>query len=371
MHGDDPRHRRAHQSVLTIADTRFGTRGAREEEGLGTPPRVLAIGVFDDTATPPTLLHGPTWTGLHFLEQLDMSRDRRTLDLRGGVLFRELPAEPVPLRTLRFASLARPGCFGMRAEGAVDWLERATRSLPATDGTFLRTQHGDLSRAQTETGAGGLIAATMVQRVRNASGRRVVERLAFYAADPDGRPAMDRAKAGLAEADRLGFEALLTEHRTAWARRWDDALVSIDGDPEVQLAVRFSLFQLMASVPTDGEAAVGARGVSGPSYRGHVLSGDADVFALPFFAATCPPAARVMLEYRLRRLGPAYRAAAERELQGLRDLPVAVCRHRRGRHAQGGHAAAGASDPDLHGRARRAHRGGRRLGGVAVRGVDR
>ena len=81
--------------------------------------------------------------------------------------------------------------------------------------------------------------------------------------------------------------------------------------------MRFSLFQLMASVPTDGEAAVGARGVSGPSYRGHVFW-DADVFALPFFAATCPPAARAMLEYRLRRLGPAYRAAAERGLRGAR-----------------------------------------------------
>ena len=318
VHGDDPRHRRAHQSLLTIADTRFGTRGVREEEGLGSLPRVLAVGVFDDTTTPSTLLQGPTWTGLHLLEPLDISRDRRTLDLRGGVLARELAAEPVPLRTLRFASLARPGCFAMRAEGAVDWLHTGHSLIPpVTDGTFVRTQLGHLSRAQTETGAGGLIAATTVQRERNARGRRVVERLAFYAADPDGRPAMDTASAGLAEADRLGFEALLAEHRTAWARRWDDALVCIDGDPDAQLAVRFSLFQLMANVPTDGEAAVGARGVSGASYRGHVFW-DADVFALPFFAATCPPAARAMLEYRLRRLGPAYRAAAERHLRGVR-----------------------------------------------------
>src|SRR5205823_5013249 len=65
VHGDDPRLRRAHQSVLTVADTRFGTRGVREEEGLGTLPRVLAVGVFDDTADPPTLLEGPAWTGLH------------------------------------------------------------------------------------------------------------------------------------------------------------------------------------------------------------------------------------------------------------------------------------------------------------------
>jgi trehalose/maltose hydrolase-like predicted phosphorylase len=318
VNGDDRTRGRAHQSVLTVADTRFGTRGVREEEGLGSTPRVLAVGVFDDTATPPTLLHGPAWTALDLLEQLDTSRDRRTLDLRGGVLFREVAADPVPLRTLRFASLARPGCFAMRAEGAVDWLHAGQALIPpATDGTFVRTQMGDLAEAHTDTGAGGFIAATTVQRERNASGRRVVERLAFYAADPDGRPVMDAAKAGLAEADRLGFDALLAEHRTAWARRWDDALVCIDGDPDLQLAVRFSLFHLMANVPTDGEAAVGARGVSGPSYRGHVFW-DADVFTLPFFAATHPPAARAMLEYRLRRLGPAYRAATERGLRGAR-----------------------------------------------------
>ncbi len=318
IHGDDPRQRRAHQSLLTVADTRFGTRGVREEDGLGSLPLVLAVGVFDNTATPPTLLAGPTWTGLDLLEPVDTRRDRRTLDLRGGVLFRESSGEPVPLRTLRFASLARPGCFAMRAEGGVEWL-RTSQALipPANDGTFVRTQRGDLSHAHADTGAGGLIAAATVQRERHAGGRRVVDRLAFYAADPDGRPMLDAAKAGLTEADRLGFDALLREHRSAWARRWDDALVCIDGDPDLELAVRFSLFQLMASVPTDGEAAVGARGVSGPSYRGHVFW-DADVFALPFFAATCPPAARAMLEYRLRRLGPAYRAAAERGLRGAR-----------------------------------------------------
>ena len=39
--GDDPAQRRAHQALLTVADTRFGTRGIREEEGLGALPRVL------------------------------------------------------------------------------------------------------------------------------------------------------------------------------------------------------------------------------------------------------------------------------------------------------------------------------------------
>jgi beta-phosphoglucomutase family hydrolase len=316
--GDDRVHRRAHNALLTVADTRFGTRGIREEQGLGVLPRVLAGGVFDDSDEPPALLEGPGWTGLHLLEPVDLRRDRRTLDLRTGVLYREQAAAPVPLRSLRFAALARPGCFVLRAEGAPEWLQAGTAlTPPATDGTFERRQLGDRSAAATRTDAGGAIVAATVQRERVAAGRRIVDRLASFVGDPDGRDRAQEASEGLEQAARIGFADLLAEQRAAWASRWDDALVCIDGDPEIELAVRFGLFHLMASVPTSGEAVVGPRGLSGPSYRGHVFW-DADVFVLPFLAATCPPAARAMLEYRIRRLDPAQQEAARRGYAGAR-----------------------------------------------------
>ena len=73
----------------------------------------------------------------------------------------------------------------------------------------------------------------------------------------------------------------------------------------------------MASVGDHGEAAVGARGLSGPAYRGHVFW-DSDVFVLPFLAATHPPAARAMLEYRIRRLPAALEAARRLGRMGAR-----------------------------------------------------
>ena len=84
----------------------------------------------------------------------------------------------------------------------------------------------------------------------------------------------------------------------------------VDGDDELQLRIRTGLYHLMA-VGDAGESAVGARGITGHAYRGHVFW-DADLFVLPFLAATHPAAARSMLEYRLRRL-PAARAAARAE----------------------------------------------------------
>jgi trehalose/maltose hydrolase-like predicted phosphorylase len=73
----------------------------------------------------------------------------------------------------------------------------------------------------------------------------------------------------------------------------------------------------MSAVGTGAESALGARGLSGDGYRGHVFW-DSDVFALPFLAASCPAAARAMLGYRINRLGSAIERARELGLQGAK-----------------------------------------------------
>jgi trehalose/maltose hydrolase-like predicted phosphorylase len=70
-------------------------------------------------------------------------------------------------------------------------------------------------------------------------------------------------------------------------------------------------------VGEDGETALGARGLTGPGYRGHVFW-DADVYVLPFLAATRPRAARTLLEYRARRLPAAFREAHASGRDGAR-----------------------------------------------------
>jgi trehalose/maltose hydrolase-like predicted phosphorylase len=153
--------------------------------------------------------------------------------------------------------------------------------------------------------------------VRDADGVRVLDRIASYTADPDRRPRRRDALAKVRLAADADFDRLLKEHREAWASRWEDADVVVEGDADLQHAVRFGLFHLMASVADAGEAAVGARGLSGLAYRGHVFW-DSDVFVLPFLAATHPPAARAMLEYRIRRLPAALAIAREAGHAGAR-----------------------------------------------------
>jgi trehalose/maltose hydrolase-like predicted phosphorylase len=161
-------------------------------------------------------------------------------------------------------------------------------------------------------GPGGLVAAAD----ERLDGDRL-DRVAAYVAGSSTMPDTEEALRRLQDAQALGYDGLLTEHRRRWAERWETADIRIEGDDELQRLVRFALFHLMGSAGEAGEAAVGARGLTGPAYRGHVFW-DSDVFILPFLAATHPPAARAMLEYRLRRVDVARAAAAALGRAGVR-----------------------------------------------------
>ena len=143
---------------------------------------------------------------------------------------------------------------------------------------------------------------------------RTVQRLAAYACGQRRSPDLREAADALRTAEALGFDRLLAEHRAAWAQRWEAVDVQIGGDPEAELALRFALFQLWCAVKAHGELAVGARGLSGTGYAGHVFW-DADVFTLPALVTMDPAAAAAMVRYRRRRApgragpGPRLRAA--------------------------------------------------------------
>jgi trehalose/maltose hydrolase-like predicted phosphorylase len=139
---------------------------------------------------------------------------------------------------------------------------------------------------------------------------RTVERLTSYVAGTHRQPALGSALSALDAAEALGFDRLLAAHRAAWAARWDVVNVWIPDDPSAERALRFALFQLWSNVNRHDQLGVGARGLSGTGYAGHVFW-DADVFVLPAMASIDPLAARAMVRYRLRRLTAA-RAHAQR-----------------------------------------------------------
>ena len=85
--------------------------------------------------------------------------------------------------------------------------------------------------------------------------------------------------------------------------------VRIVGDERAQRALRFAIYHLIAAVnPDDEHVSIGARGLTGEAYRGHVLW-DTEIYMLPFYVFTDPPAARALLMYRYHTLDAARRKA--------------------------------------------------------------
>ncbi|MBX6749003.1 MAG: family 65 glycosyl hydrolase [Micromonosporaceae bacterium] len=118
------------------------------------------------------------------------------------------------------------------------------------------------------------------------------------------------ARQAIARAD--SFPQLLTAHVHAWRRLWERSHVYLTTNtPETMLALHLHTFHVLASTPTndiDLDAGIGARGLHGEGYRGHVFWDE--LFVHRFLVLHLPEASRALLLYRWRRLGAARRAAA-------------------------------------------------------------
>jgi len=314
--GTDPLRHRVTETLFMLGAAGHATRGSVEEAPSGSVPLVVADGIYVGTGPDQHLLPAPGWTGL--VIEPSPPEDVRVLDLRTGVLVREETSGPLPLRSMRLVSASLPGAVvAMRAEAAVGRLRagpplQAPRNTSMTDG---RLDHRQWARVRA-AGVSG-IAAVAQQRTGRAGGVRTVERLAAYVADSRRQPPLSAAIDILDAAQALGFDRLLAEHRATWAARWEAVDVRIPDDPQAQLAIRFALFQLWCNIKRHDEAAVGARGLSGHAYSGHVFW-DADVFVLPAVVSMDPVMAKAMIRYRLRRLAAAKSAARAAGRRGAR-----------------------------------------------------
>jgi len=312
--GADARWARVDETLLSLGDGEIGLRGSHEQPDPQELPLLLAAGVYTGQGPTQHLLEGPWPLSVNLTTARE--QERRLLDLHTGVLVREGAGGSDGVRTMRFVGAGHRGVVAQRAEGPTGRVSPDPVPGPLSDRASASGLTDGRPWARTTSDSGGI--AMVIGQVAGRDGAlRTIERVAAYAIDPRRPPHVSRAASLLDRLEGMGFERLLAEHRAAWAQRWDDACVWIPDDPEAQLAARFALFHLWNGVAAQGEAAVGARGLTGPGYAGHVFW-DADVFVMPAMASMSPPAARAMLEYRLRRLPQARTFARLRGLDGAR-----------------------------------------------------
>jgi len=125
----------------------------------------------------------------------------------------------------------------------------------------------------------------------------------------------DEVDASLENALAQGFAGLVASQRAYLDSFWERADVELDGDPEIQQALRFALFHvLQASARTEGRA-IPAKGLTGPGYDGHTFW-DAEAFLLPLLTYLLPQAARSQLRWRHSTLARARERAGQLDLRG-------------------------------------------------------
>ncbi|MCO4820435.1 MAG: glycoside hydrolase family 65 protein [Flavobacteriaceae bacterium] len=114
------------------------------------------------------------------------------------------------------------------------------------------------------------------------------------------------AIANLSKAKTRGFDGLLEQQKQAWAKIWDMADITVDGDVKAQQGIRFNIFQLNQTyLGTDAQLNIGPKGFTGEKYGGSTYW-DTEAYCIPFYMATKDQlVARNLLAYRYNHLDKA------------------------------------------------------------------
>ena len=145
---------------------------------------------------------------------------------------------------------------------------------------------------------------------------RLIKFLAYGWSSQRSLPALrDQAVAALVEARHTGWEGLLAGQRDYLDDFWQAADVELEGDTELQQAVRFALFHTLQAGARAEQRAIAAKGLTGPGYDGHTFW-DTERFVLPVLTYTAPRAAADALRWRHATLDLARERARQLGLDG-------------------------------------------------------
>jgi alpha,alpha-trehalose phosphorylase len=216
-----------------------------------------------------------------------------------AVLEAPLHSESHDCRDAATSLLHRTETSGLLVAAAMDHRVEAPSSVQVTTESF-----PDLGRV------------TMTAALEPGERLHVVKFVAYGWSAERSEPAVrDQVAAALVAASQTGWEGLVEEQRAYLDEFWGRADVEVEGDSEIQQAVRFSLFHvLQAGTRAEGRA-IPAKGLTGPGYDGHAFW-DTETFALPVLTYTAPEAVAHALRWRHSTLSMAKKRARQLGLEG-------------------------------------------------------
>ncbi|MDD4495059.1 MAG: hypothetical protein PHV32_12090, partial [Eubacteriales bacterium] len=172
--------------------------------------------------------------------------------------------------------------------------------------------------AAIEDNSGKKYTGSVIEISGKQGNRYIIDKLICVATYRDGKNVGNIARKHLSHCIQLGFDGMLFENLKAWQRIWERSDVEAETTKEIQGAIRYNIFQLIQSDPSDDpNASIGARGLMHGRYKGCYFW-DTEIFMLPLFLNTNPDAAKNLLLYRYNTLNDALESAKRFSLKGAR-----------------------------------------------------
>ncbi|MBP0451891.1 glycoside hydrolase family 65 protein [Kitasatospora sp. RG8] len=125
----------------------------------------------------------------------------------------------------------------------------------------------------------------------------------------------DQVEAALTAARYTGWDGLVAEQAGFLKEFWETSDVEIEGDVELQQAVRFAVFHVLQGGARSEERAIPAKGLTGPGYDGHSFW-DTETYVLPVLTYCLPSAVNQALRWRHTTLPLARERAGQLGLAG-------------------------------------------------------
>ena len=327
------------ESLFAIGNGYAGSRASLTEGSPLSAPATFVAGIFDSKpGSVPELAPMTDWTRLSAVIEgqplrLDRGHNlehRRILDMRQGIFWREWRHQDeagriTRLQLLRLASLADRHllvqCVTITPENysgrvSVD----ATLTGPVVQVTgngttvAMAVSHRVMNRVERRTPSAEQVEGRQSFELKLGETYRFDRMVALHTSRDTVEP-RETARRHVERAIE-DVTGVIGEHRDAWLARWEASDIRIEGDPAAQRALRFAIYHLLSAAnPQDDRVSIGARGLSGTTYKGHVFW-DTDIFMLPFFILTYPEAAHALVMYRYHTLAAARAKAARLGYRG-------------------------------------------------------
>ncbi|HEX9314718.1 MAG TPA: family 65 glycosyl hydrolase, partial [Actinomycetota bacterium] len=161
-----------------------------------------------------------------------------------------------------------------------------------------------------------LARLTVATRLEPGKVLKLHKMVAYGWSSERSAPALrDQVDGALASAKWHGWDAICADQKAYLDDFWGRADVELEGDGELQQAVRFAMFHVLQSAARAEGRAVPAKGLTGPGYDGHTFW-DTERFVLPVLTYTAPYATRDALLWRHSTLGLARERARQLGLKG-------------------------------------------------------